>query len=105
MTDAQSFWKKHVIGWREGGLFTTRPSVFVGRTRGPRRLPSIAIRLSYWFGLTQPVGEPTPADGWSWNGDGLALSFTNWQPGQPDDGTGTENDAEQGAYIADDDTW
>jgi hypothetical protein len=68
-------------------------------------LRAVVGNADSWFGLVQLSGQPTPADGWSWNGDGQALSYLNWQPGQPDDADGVENDFEQCAYIASDDSW
>jgi Lectin C-type domain len=46
---------------------------------------------SFWIGLHQ-VGGPEPDGSWEWV-SGQAMSYTNWQPGKPDnnDSRGAEN--------------
>lgn len=39
------------------------------------------------IGGFQPEGSPEPGDGWRWVTD-EPWSYTNWFPGQPDDGAG-----------------
>ena len=41
-----------------------------------------------WLGLEQVPGAASVAAGWSWNGDGAPLAYTNWEATQPDDGNG-----------------
>lgn len=54
-----------------------------------------------WIGFEQAPGQITPALGWSWNSDGVPLTYTHWSSGQPDDGsaTHTETGREQCAYM------
>lgn len=42
----------------------------------------------HWLGGYQ-TGGPEPAGGWTWI-TGEAFTYTNWAPGQPDDGGGNE---------------
>ena len=51
-----------------------------------------------WTGFQQALGEAFDDTGWSWNGDGQNVSYTNWSAGQPNDGDAFEDDTEQCAY-------
>ena len=53
-----------------------------------------------WTGYTQPLFQRNPDDKWSWNGDGNPATYTNWAPGQPNDGDDRENSAENCAYMS-----
>jgi Ca2+-binding RTX toxin-like protein len=43
-----------------------------------------------WLGGYQPPGSPEPAGGWTWV-TGEPMTYTNWNPGQPDNAGGAEN--------------
>ena len=43
-----------------------------------------------WIGLTQPPGSSEPAGGWVWD-TGETLTYTDWQPTQPDNFGNSEN--------------
>lgn len=60
---------------------------------------AVANTQTAWIGLTQPPGQATMAAGWQWPGGNVA-TFTSWAGGQPDDGDGVENNAEQCATIS-----
>jgi hypothetical protein len=53
-----------------------------------------------WTGFAQLADQGAANTGWSWNGDGAMPAFTSWAPGQPNDGDGVENNAEQCAYLS-----
>jgi hypothetical protein len=53
-----------------------------------------------WIALLQSASASTPSMSWSWNGDMVTPTFTNWTGGQPDDGDTVESGSEQCAYIA-----
>lgn len=57
------------------------------------------------LGLIQAEGQAAPDAGWSWNGDGVAPLYTDWDNGQPNDGSGSENDQEQCAYSSSPNGW
>lgn len=52
-----------------------------------------------WLGLEQGVSTQV-AGNWSWSGDGVALAYTNWAGGQPNDNNGSESGEEQCAYLS-----
>ena len=52
-----------------------------------------------WIGLEQSATATMVDTNWSWNSDGLALTFTAWTTGQPDDMDMTENGQEQCAFM------
>lgn len=52
-----------------------------------------------WIGLRQPPAQAMPQTAWAWL-NGAPLAFSAWAPAQPDDGNGTENDAEQCGLLA-----
>jgi hypothetical protein len=55
---------------------------------------------AHWIGLEQAGNASSVAGSWTWNSDGMALSFTGWGTGQPNDINGNENDhAEQCAFM------
>jgi len=54
---------------------------------------------SSWSGLEQQNTATQLAQGWTWNGDGVAISYTHWDLGQPDDANGSENGAEQCSML------
>ena len=58
-----------------------------------------------WIGLLQSPIANTVDGGWSINGDDMALTFTNWDAGQPNDANGSENGAEQCAFMTTDGKW
>jgi hypothetical protein len=58
-----------------------------------------------WIGLVQAPLQISPSAGWSWNGDGQAPSFTDWDSGQPNDGTGVETGSEQCAFMTTGGKW
>jgi hypothetical protein len=66
---------------------------------------AIAPGSAMWLGLTQDAMATMPGDGWSWNGDGLTPPYLFWAPGQPSDGDGVENGAEQCAYSSSQTDW
>jgi len=58
-----------------------------------------------WIGLIQAPLQTSPSAGWSWNGDGHALAFTNWDTGQPNDASGAETGSEQCAFMTTGGKW
>ncbi|MDB4953794.1 MAG: hypothetical protein JWO36_1363 [Myxococcales bacterium] len=57
-----------------------------------------------WIGHVQASVLLSPAAGWSWIA-GQPVTYTNWSTGQPDDGDGIENGAEQCAYKSTTNVW
>ena len=58
-----------------------------------------------WIGLQQSSTAITVGGGWTWNG-APAISYTNWDVGEPDDVDGVENGEEQCGYrVGADGTW
>ncbi len=54
-----------------------------------------------WIGGKQS-GEPGSASaGWSWAGTGEPWTYANWNSGEPNDGDGTENSAENFLFMED----
>jgi hypothetical protein len=51
-----------------------------------------------WIGLQQDAAATSPAMGWTWHGGTVAPQLP-WAAGQPDDGDGVENGAEQCATL------
>lgn len=50
-----------------------------------------------WIALGQQAGQTSPAAGWQWmrsTGPAVPATTTDWATGQPDDGDGTENAAQ-----------
>lgn len=43
-----------------------------------------------WLGGYQPAGSPEPSGGWRWV-TGEPFTYTNWKPGNPDNGGGIEH--------------
>ncbi len=66
---------------------------------------AIAPGSAMWLGLVQANGATTPGASWSWNGDGVSPTFVDWAPGQPNDGDGDEDGAEQCAYSSTQTDW
>jgi len=64
--------------------------------RGSRRAPA---------GADHRPGQALPAQGWSWNSDGLVPLYVRWAGGQPNDGDGTENATEQCVYSSTSTFW
>lgn len=60
---------------------------------------------SSWIGFEQDSSATTKSGGWSWNGDGVTPTYTNWSSGQPNDLDGTEDGQEQCAYMPTTGTW
>lgn len=58
-----------------------------------------------WIGLVQAPLQTSPSSGWSWNADGQPLAFTDWDSGQPNDGTGLEKGTEQCAFMTTGGKW
>jgi len=58
------------------------------------------VSAPLWIGHIQklPGGVVLPSTGWRWL-DGSTVDFEPWASGQPDDGNGSENDAEDCAAI------
>ncbi|HEY5922768.1 MAG TPA: C-type lectin domain-containing protein [Kofleriaceae bacterium] len=55
---------------------------------------------AHWIGLEQDSTASLVTAGWTWNGNGVAISYDNWGNGQPNDANGTEPDhAEQCAFM------
>ncbi|HUS31764.1 MAG TPA: C-type lectin domain-containing protein [Kofleriaceae bacterium] len=54
-----------------------------------------------WIGFEQAPATTTVAGGWSWNGDNVTPTYTNWDTAgnQPDDQNGSENGQEQCAFM------
>ena len=56
-----------------------------------------------WIGLEQALAND-PLEGWTWNSDGIALTFTSFESSgsgnQPDDLDRVENGQEQCAFVA-----
>lgn len=53
-----------------------------------------------WIGFEQATGATAVNTDWSWNSDGIAPTYLNWNGGQPNDADGVENGAEQCAYMS-----
>jgi hypothetical protein len=58
-----------------------------------------------WIGLEQDPLATTVGGGWTNNSDAVALTFTNWDAGQPNDADGTESGQEQCAFMPTNGTW
>ncbi|MEM8553973.1 MAG: lectin-like protein [Pseudomonadota bacterium] len=50
---------------------------------------------TYWVGGFQEAGAAEPDGGWSWS-DGSEFTFENWDPAQPDNALGVENNIQIG---------
>jgi Ca2+-binding RTX toxin-like protein len=46
--------------------------------------------FAFWLGLSQLPSGPEPAGGWRWE-SGETFDYTNWLPGEPNNGFGTQN--------------
>jgi len=64
-----------------------------------------SLNGAVWLGLVQADNSGSPSAGWSWNGDGVTPSYFHWAGGQPDDGGGGENNAENCAYLGTSEQW
>ncbi len=53
-----------------------------------------------WIGFEQANNASAVNTDWSWNSDGIAPTFLNWNGGQPNDGDGVEDGTEQCAYMS-----
>ena len=61
---------------------------------------------AFWIGLEQASTATQVDTQWTWNSDGVAITFDAWGMGQPNDLNGNENDhAEQCAFINTDGDW
>ena len=60
---------------------------------------------AHWIGLEQSNNATSVAAGWTWNGDGIAITFEAWGAGQPDDQNANENGTEQCAFIGTTGDW
>lgn len=58
-----------------------------------------------WIGLLQSPFATAVGDGWSVNGDNVALTYTNWDTGQPNDANNVENGAEQCGFMTAEGKW
>lgn len=58
-----------------------------------------------WIGFVQQSSAQSVSYGWRWIGDSQSPNYTNWASGQPNDGDGNENGAEQCAIISNGDSW
>jgi len=52
--------------------------------------PTGSFYLGPWIGLFQPNNNLEPAGGWRWL-DGTPASYTNWSPGEPNNGLDCSN--------------
>jgi hypothetical protein len=78
--------------WRSGARLT--PVYTLGELACVR---SQLNEGAHMLGLVQAVAGDVHL-GWSWNGDGIALLWTHWDGGQPDDAGGGESGTEQCAF-------
>jgi hypothetical protein len=50
---------------------------------------TVSSGTAVWLGGYQPPGSPEPAGGWSW-ASGEPFSYTNWNPGEPNNAGGED---------------
>lgn len=91
------------IAENRGGYLATLTSVsedaFVYSLAAPEVVPAAWISVyGPWLGGFQRAGSPEPDGGWQWvNGEG-DFSYTNWEPGAPNDG-GDGPDGAKESYL------